>query len=1127
MVTETVNIRFVESGARVVKRRIDEIGQAANSATRGIFLLKRALFVIGGAGIARGLQQYADSLTNMENRLRLTTDSTAQLEAVQSELFEVARRSRSDLAGTADIYNRIALSAKNFGVGQKQILAVTETLQKAAILSGASAREANAALIQLGQGIASDRLSGDELRSVLEQLPAVADILVDYLNKTGQFGNVTRGTLRELGRQGKLTADIIFSAIEAAQGRISQLFEETNPTIEQAFKVAETNLLQFIDKFDDATGASAAVAKAIISISENLDILLAGVLAVAAALTGLFTAKVLAAISAYVTKLQIAGGAFARLRSIQAASAAAQAAHTAAIANDTRIRVQNYMAIVARSNAQLRSAQAEYAEATAAFTNGRARDAQTGRFIANQVARDRLTAASIRLANAERINLALTNQLTAARVANTAAENAAAAAATRAAIAQEAKNTMLVRLSATFPLLTGAARMAGGAIAGVFSLIAAHPIGALITALVAAGIAVFTLGDRFKVTADGVVSLKDAAIAAFQIIFEWVGSVVSALGERLAPIINTVSQAFVTLGEIASSILGGIFQIFVSVFNAIAGTVVGFINGTIRSWQLLPAALIDIMNIARNGLLTIIENIVNGFIEGIKEIPNFFSRAMENIAQFARDAVTFIVDAFTALPGAISDIAEAAVRFLVAKFQNGINSIKRLLNTLPGISLSVGEDIQAAFDGLKIELPDPPSFNDFFREGRLSLDRFRGEVTGSAAEVGNIYAEEFANAYSRNLAGEAGQAISNAVESLGNSVINRARENLAKQTSAITDSPIDTGKPGTGGDGGGGGGGRRRGGGGGSSASFDSELTQLRQRIDLERQYGIQKEITNNILSIEKSIKRELTQTEAEQVANVTKLLEISKIQGQVLQEILGPQETLQFTQQALNELFAQGAITLEQYNTKLRETQIAADRAANTLGGGFRAAIASSIQSAGQFGEALGGVVVDAANRAADAIVEFAKTGKFNIRQFFQDLFAQLLKLAAQRLLLQFIGGLFGIPGGGLAKFNQGGSILPSFAGGGSIVPTGPGSTDSQIVAFNKRPDERVDILTPGQQAAQRNAMNSAGGGKTIVNTTTNIAAVLSPRDIVGAFDNSDGETVVVNMIQRNASTIRQIVQG
>jgi len=1043
MVTENVNIRFVESGARVIKRRIDDIGESANRATRGIFLLQRALFVLGGAGIARGLQQYADALTNMENRLRLTTDSTAQLEAVQSELFNVARRSRSDLIGTADLYNRIALSARNLGVGQRQILAVTETLQQAAILSGASAREANAALIQLGQGIASDRLSGDELRSVLEQLPAVADILVDYLNQTGQFGEVTRGTLRELGREGKITADIVFRAIEASQGRIAQLFAETQPTLDQAFNVAKTNFLEFLDAFDDATGASAAIARLIISVSENFDILLAAILAVAAALTGLFAAKVVAGISAYITKLQIAGGALARLRAIQASSAAAQAASTAAIANDTRARVANLTAITTRSAAQVRSAQLEYAEATAAFQNGRARDALTGRFIANQVARDRLTAASIRLANAERVNLALTGQLTAARTASTAADNAAAAAATRAGAAQAARGGVLARLSATFPLLAGAARLAAGAVSALFAIIVANPIGALIAAIVAAGIAIFTFGDRIKVTADGVVSLKDAAIAAFQLIGEAIAPVTNFLKRAFSESIDFVSNAFSTVFPQILRVVGDVVAGIIDAFTFIPRVVIGIVAGIIAAWDQLPAALGAVVD----------------------SITDFFATGFENIANLGIRAVNKIIEAFNSLA------------------QTGVGEF---LGFTPG------------------ELLDD-----------ISLDGLRTNFGGSGQAAGEAFTTAFNNVVE-------GGEVRNVLDRFGTAVLERARQNIAaaETTSGqITDSEIDLNRPGAG-DTGGGSGGR-------NAPDFASQLAELQQRIELERQYGIQKEITNNILGIERTIKRELTQVEAEQVARATELLEISRIQGEVLESILGPQETLRFTQQALNELFAQGAINLEQYNTALRETQIAADRAANTLGGGFRAAIASSIQSAGQFGETLGNFVVGAAGQAADAIVEFAKTGQFNIRAFFQDLFAQLLKLAAQRLLLQFIGGFLGIPGAGLAGFSQGGSILPSFAGGGSINPTGPGSTDSQIVAFNKRPDERVDILTPGQQAAQRNNMNGGVGGSTTVNTTTNVAAVLSPNDIVNAFDGAEGETVVVNMIQRNASTIRQIVQG
>ena len=1015
MVTETVTVRFVEQGARVIKRRIDDMGMAADRATRGIFLLKRALFVLGGAGIVRGLVGYVDALTEVENRLLLTSSSTANLEAVQERLLDVAIRSRSNWQATADVYSRIALSTRQLGVGQQQVLDVTETLTKASILSGASAREANAALIQLGQGLASDRLSGDELRSVLEQLPFVADMIVNFLNDTNQLSTgtqrqiedlnalaraglltteqFTRGTLRALGSAGKLTSEITFRAIEAGKDNVDRLFAETDITISQAIENLRSRFARLLDNFEDTFNASLRVALAIDNLSKGLDILTFALATAAIAGAAVFTASMLASIAMFAVKLKIAGGALARLRAIQASYATSQAASTAITAANTRAQITNLAAINTRSAAQVVSARLEYASATAAFQNGRARDLLTGKFIANAAARDRLTAASIRLANAERVNLGLTSSLTAARTASIAADNAAAAAAARAAAADAARSGILARLSARFPLLAGAARLAAGAVSALFAILVANPIGALVISIALATAAIFTFGNRIKVTEDGVVGLKDATIAAFQLIMEFISPVTDFMRDAFGTALTFIMKAFRTAFSTILSIVGETIKNVINIITFLPRVMIGVIAGINAAWGSLPAAA----GVAIDALVDIF---VTGF---------------ENLANIGI---------------------------------NAINSIIRALNGLAGTRVG---------DILGLSALDEIDLADF------------SDLRTNLGEGGQSAADAFTDAFTSSLEST---RIENVLAGFGDAVIERARANLAAaelEAGIVTDVPTPPGADPASGDPAG------SGSGGGNSADFAEELAALQRRIDLERQWGLQKEITNNILSVEKALKRELTTTEKEQISTATRLIEISKIQGEILQDVLGPQETLKLTQSALNDLFAQGAINLAQYNTRLRETQIAADRASETLGGGFRAAIASAIQSTGQFGEALGDWVVGAANNASDAIVEFAKTGKFNIRQFFGELFAQLLKLAAQRLLMNFLGGFLGIPVG----FSQGGSILPSFATGGSILPTGPGSTDSQLVAFNKRPDERVDILTPGQQAAQRN--NSGGSGLTI----------------------------------------------
>lgn len=1059
MVTENVNIVFRESGARVIKRKIDDIGNAANRATRGIFLLQRALFVVGGAGLVSGLARYADALTNLENRLRLTSTSTKNLETVQNELFAAANRSRSAVEATGEVYNRIALSTRTLGVSQQQVLNVTETLQKASIISGASAREANAALIQLGQGLASDRLSGDELRSVLEQLPAVADIIVDYLNQTQQFGTVTRGSLRSLGKEGKLTAELVFRAIEASQGKIARLFDETNPTIEQAFNVANNNLLKFIDTVDDATGASEKVARAIIFISENLDKLAIALAATATYFAVGFGIQILGRIQKY-------GGALAALTAIETQRARNQVGIRAAEVATLRTRDAQIAKTAAYTTQKLISARAEYAEATAAFQNGRARDAQTGRFIALSAARDRLTQATIRLNTAEAANNALTAASARNRAALTASETALTAQRARLTAATAAQQGVLARLSGSFPVLGAAVRAVASAFGRLGALAAANPLTAIAATVAGLVLAFNRWGNEIKVTSDGVVGLKDAVVAAFQLMLEFVQPVVDFIGSKFSQAVSMANIALGRLADVAREVGAFILDAFYNAFMGIPRIVVGVVNGVKAAWDILPDAAASIGSGIANGLIAGFEAFANGAIRAINKV---------------------------------------------------IGALNSLLSF-------VGAQKAAEWFGFSGQLGEI---------GEITLDRVGEGFNGAGRSAAQAFTDGFNESWDQSSLENVASGIGSSLEPIGTAITERARRNIqdaqadarlieiARQQELQT--KVGEGTPGgttaTGG-----------GGGGGNKADFASELAQIRQKIDLEKQYGLQKEVTNNIMQIEKTLKRELTQVEKDQVAAATQALEVARKQGEILQEIKGPQENLKITQQALNELFAQGAITLEQYNTKLRETQIAADRAANTLGGGFRAAIGDSIQSAGQFGEALGNWVVGAADKAADAVVEFAKTGKFNMRQFFQDLFAQLLKLAAQRLFRQLLGGFFGVPGGGFGGFSGGGSILPSFAGGGSMVPTGPGSTDTQVVAFNKRPDERVDILTPGQQAAQRKNLQNGMGDDKPVNVSppqVNVAVVLSENDIANALSGEAGDTVIIRGLERNANSARKVLGG
>ena len=244
--------------------------------------LRRAITLVGIVAAGRQLGVFADSLTNVQNRIRLVTRDTAQLNAVTKKLFDISARTRTGFAATATIFSRTALAVKDLGLSLQETLDFTEALNQAIVLSGVKAQEANAGLIQLSQGLASGTLRGDELRSVLEQLPKVADLIA------GELG-VLRGELRILGEQGKITtADIIKAFTGIAAADLSKAFAESVPTMSQGFSVLTTRIIEYVGQVDAAQGISTAIAKTLITLSANLENIGKAAVVAGAALVGPF-----------------------------------------------------------------------------------------------------------------------------------------------------------------------------------------------------------------------------------------------------------------------------------------------------------------------------------------------------------------------------------------------------------------------------------------------------------------------------------------------------------------------------------------------------------------------------------------------------------------------------------------------------------------------------------------------------------------------------------------------------------------------------------------------------------------------------------------------------------------------
>lgn len=194
----------------------------------------------------REVIQFADGITSLRNKLMTLTPSIDVVNKQFNAIAGIAINARTPLEATADLFFRIARSADQLGISQKETAQITDSLAKAMSASGLSAQEAAGPLLQLGQALQSGTFQGDELRSILEGLPPVAKAIADELGEPV-------GALKKLGSEGQISADVFVKAMRKAKDSIDEAFARTTPTITQSIETLKSVSKVLFNEFEKNT----------------------------------------------------------------------------------------------------------------------------------------------------------------------------------------------------------------------------------------------------------------------------------------------------------------------------------------------------------------------------------------------------------------------------------------------------------------------------------------------------------------------------------------------------------------------------------------------------------------------------------------------------------------------------------------------------------------------------------------------------------------------------------------------------------------------------------------------------------------------------------------------------------
>lgn len=490
--------------AQILITAVDETRQAFQSINGSLSQLRdqagqvRAVLSRIGAAIGVGLGvrelvEVADQYKNLQARLKLAVTSQEEFTRADAALFEIAQKNRAPLEETVTLYARLAPSVQALGSSQEQVLAATDAIGQAVSLSGASSEAAAGALMQLGQAFASGQLRGEEFNSVIEQTPRLAQAIADGMG-------VPLGSLRALAQEGKITSAAVLDALLKERARLAEEYASLPDTVSGALTRLKNAFQRAFGERDANSGLTAGLAQALQFVAQHLELLidLAGVVLVAA---------------------------FGRMAGAFATSIAAARAEAAA-------RLANLRTLEAEALARVRLADAALAQARA---QGLATSA-----LVTDAAKTRLQA--------------------------TAATNA---------VTQAASSTSLLGRAAG--LLRGALALLGG------------PIGLIVTTVTLLAGALYSARNAVVEFGGKTASIKQIVVATWDLVVEKVGEVISALGRLVgtndlswASVREVMVGALKTIGTAIRTMVNGVIGAFNAV-GSVAGITAAFLIERFRN----------------------------------------------------------------------------------------------------------------------------------------------------------------------------------------------------------------------------------------------------------------------------------------------------------------------------------------------------------------------------------------------------------------------------------------------------------------------------------------------------------------------------------------------------------------
>lgn len=233
-----VNIGLDFMSSEIVKSADEQenLNEKVKEGSKEAKILKDVFDKLGGFETIKKVVKISDEWVQSSARLELIVDDGGSVEDLRNKIFSSAQSSRTLYKDMVSSITKLGLSAGDSFNNTDEIIKFTEMIQKMGTISGLSAPEMSSVTDQINQAMSSGGLQGGDYESIIENMPILEQAIANY---TG----ISSDKLKELAYQGKITSDIIKSAMFSVSSEVNEKFKQMPMTWGQVWNSIVNRIL--------------------------------------------------------------------------------------------------------------------------------------------------------------------------------------------------------------------------------------------------------------------------------------------------------------------------------------------------------------------------------------------------------------------------------------------------------------------------------------------------------------------------------------------------------------------------------------------------------------------------------------------------------------------------------------------------------------------------------------------------------------------------------------------------------------------------------------------------------------------------------------------------------------------